>query len=54
MKVRRTISWLKTKIQAELFPHLEELFTNPITKKQEQLITILEIVEVERHVKSHL
>ncbi len=54
MKVRETISWIKRKVQAELFPHLEELFTAPITKKQKQLITTLEIVEVESHVKSYL
>ncbi len=39
MKVRKTISWIKTKIQAELFPYLEEIFTDPITKRQKQLIT---------------
>ncbi len=54
MKVRKTISWIKTKIQAELFPYLEEIFTDPITKKQKQLITTLEIVEVESHVTSYL
>ncbi len=42
MKLRKTISWIKTKIQAELFPYLEEIFTDPITKRQKQLITTLE------------
>ena len=54
MKVRKTISWLKRKVQAELFPYLEEIFTDPITKKQKQLITTLEVVEVESHVTSYL
>ncbi len=54
MQVRKTISWLKKKVQAELFPYLEEIFTDPITKKQKQLITTLEIVEVESLVTSYL
>ena len=54
MKVRKTISWLKRKVQAELFPYLEEIFTDPITKKQKQLITTLEIVEIGSHVTSCL
>ncbi len=54
MQVRKTISWLKRKVQAELFPYLEEIFTDPITKKQKQLITTLEIVEVENQVTSYL
>ncbi|MEK6712756.1 MAG: transposase [Nitrospirota bacterium] len=51
MNLRERISWIKTKIQADLFPHLKECFPDQITQKQKQLITILEIVEVERHVK---
>ncbi len=54
MQVRKTISWLKRKVQAELFPYLEEIFTDPITKKQKQLITTLEIVEVDNQVTSYL
>jgi len=52
MRLRETISWIKAKIQSELFPHLEENFTDPITEKQKKLIMILEMVEIERHVKS--
>ncbi len=48
MKIRKTISWIKTKIQAEIFPQDEEIFTDPKLKIQKQLITTLEIVEVER------
>jgi len=54
MNVRETISWLKTKIQEDLFPHLRKCFEDPITEKQKQLIAILEIVQVERHIMSHL
>jgi hypothetical protein len=46
------LSWLKNRVQKSLFPHLEECFPDAITKKQQQLITILEVVEVERHVRS--
>ena len=34
------------KIQGTLFPWLEEEL-NPLTKKQQQLITILEVVRIE-------
>jgi hypothetical protein len=52
MNLRETISWLKAKIQSDLFPHLEENFKDPLTEKQKKLITILELVEIEKHVKS--
>ncbi len=52
--VRETISWLKTRIQEDLFPHLKKCFTDPLTEKQKQMITILEIVQIEGFVKSHL
>lgn len=52
MNLRETISWIKAKIQSDLFPHLKENFTDPITEKQKKLIMILEMVEIEKHVKS--
>lgn len=52
MHLRETISWIGAKIQSELFPYLEENFTDPITAKQKKLIMILEMVEIERHVKT--
>jgi hypothetical protein len=52
MNLRETISWIKTKIQVDLFPALQESFTYPITEKQKKLITILELVEIEKHVTS--
>jgi len=52
MSLRETISWIKGKIQSDLFPHLEENFREHITEKQKKLIMLLEMVEIERHVQS--
>jgi hypothetical protein len=50
--LRETISWLKTKVQEDFFPFLQVCFADPITVKQKQLITILELVQMENHVKT--
>jgi len=50
--LRETISWLKSKVQEDFFAHLQSCFTDPMTVKQKQLITILEIVQVENYVKT--
>lgn len=52
MNLIERLSWLKTKIQEELFPALEESFTGVFTKKQQQLVSILETIEIERYVSS--
>lgn len=52
MGLRETISWIKGKIQSDLFPHLEENFKDTMTEKQKKLIMILELVEIERYVRS--
>ncbi len=52
MNLRDTISWLKTKIQVDLFPYVEECVRDPLTEKQKRLITTLEVMKVEDHVKS--
>jgi len=52
MNLRDTISWLKTKIQVDLFSHVEECVSDPLTEKQKRLITTLEVIKVEDHVKS--
>ncbi|MBF0336517.1 MAG: hypothetical protein HQL05_01665 [Nitrospirae bacterium] len=44
-----SISWLLGKVQRLLFPELEEICTDPITEKQKHLITILEIVQIEKY-----
>lgn len=51
-KMIEKLSWLKNRIQKDLFPYLAECFNDPITEKQQQLIAILEVVEVERYVRS--
>lgn len=52
MNLRETISWLKTKIQVGLFPHMQECIGNPLTEKQKRLIMTLEVVEIEKYVTS--
>lgn len=46
----KSISWLTEKVQRELFPYLEECFTGAITKRQRQLVSVLEVIEIERYV----
>jgi hypothetical protein len=50
MKLWKKVSWLKRRLQQGLFPHLEECWERPLTEKEEKLVTILELVEVERHI----
>jgi len=50
--LRETISWLKTKVQEDLFPFFQTCVPDPMTDKQKRLITILEIVQVENYVKT--
>lgn len=50
MKLARKISWLMGRVQRSLFPHLNQCLTTPLTEQEERLVSILEIVQVERHV----
>ena len=50
MKLTDKISWLMGRVQKSLFPHLNECLPAPLTKQEKRLVSILEIVEVERHV----
>lgn len=52
MNLIETISWLKAKTQADLFPHVEGCLKDPLTQKQKRLITTLEAMKIEEHVKS--
>jgi hypothetical protein len=52
MKLIETVSWLKVKIQAGLFPHIQECSNDPLTEKQKRLMMTLEILEIEKHVTS--
>jgi len=46
------ISWLKTRMQDNLFPHLRACFSDPITEMQHELIMMLEIIEIEDYLTS--
>ncbi len=50
MKLIDKISWLMGRVQRSLFPHLNQCFTSPLTKQEERLVSILEILQIERHV----
>ena len=54
VKLSETISWLKTRVQDNLFPHLRECFRDPLTRIQKDLVTSLEVIEIEKHVFSPL
>ena len=50
MKLKDRISWLMGSVQRSLFPHLDECLEVPLTDQEKHLVTILEIVQVEKHV----
>ena len=50
MKVVEKVSWLMGRVQENLFPHLNGCLKTPLTAYEEHLVSILEIVRVERHV----
>jgi hypothetical protein len=50
VKLGQAISWLLGSLQQGLFPKLEECWKTPLTAKEQQLVSILELVEVERFV----
>jgi hypothetical protein len=52
LNLSERISWLKTRIQEDLFPHLKKCFTDPLTEKQYELVMILETVEIEKYIAS--
>ena len=49
MKLKNKISWLMGRVQKSLFPHLNECFDTALTVQEERLVSILEIVQVERY-----
>lgn len=51
-KLGQTLSHYWSKIQGTLFPQLEEEL-DPLTEKQQQLITILEVVRIEQFIPDH-
>jgi hypothetical protein len=50
MKLGRAISWLMGSLQRNLFPHLEECWETALTDREKRLVSILELIGVERHV----
>ena len=54
MKLRDKISWLMGRVQKSLFPHLNECFETPLTEQEERLVSILEIVQVEKYVSKSI
>lgn len=50
MKLKAKISWLMETVQQSLFPHLDECLPLPLTKPEKQLVKILELVQIEKHV----
>lgn len=50
MKLTDKISWLRGRVQRSLFPHLNQCLSTPLTAQEERLVSILEVVQVERHV----
>jgi hypothetical protein len=50
MKLGQAVSWLTGNLQRSLFPRLEQCWEGPLTDKERRLVSILEIVQVEKHV----
>ena len=48
MKLGKAISWLMGSLQRSLFPHLEDCWRIPLTEKEQRLVSILEIIQVEK------
>ena len=47
MKLRKAVSWLKGNLQRNLIPGLEECWERPLTNKERQLVSILELLRIE-------
>jgi hypothetical protein len=52
MKLREKISWLMGTLQQHLFPRLEGCWDRPFTDKEQQLVSILELVQIEKFLVS--
>ena len=49
MKLTDKISRLMGRVPKSLFPHLNECFDTPLTEQEQRLVSILEIVQVEKY-----
>jgi hypothetical protein len=52
MKLRETVPWLMGTLPRHLFPRLEECWERSLTDKEQQLVSILELVHIEKFVAS--
>lgn len=50
MKFTDKISWLLRRVQKSLFPHLNQCLKTDLTEQEKRLVSILEILQVERYV----
>ena len=48
MKLREAVSWLTGTLQRNLFPCLEECWERRLTDKERQLVSILELLQIEK------
>jgi hypothetical protein len=48
MKLKEAVSWLRGTLQRNLIPLLEECLEHPLTEKERQLVSILELVQIEK------
>ncbi len=51
MKLREAVSWLMGTLQRNLIPRLEECWERPLTDKEQQLVSILEVLHIEKFVR---
>ena len=50
MKLKETVSWIMGTLQRHLFPRLEECWERSLTDKEQQLVSILELIQIEKFV----
>ena len=50
MKLREAVSWLIGTLQRNLIPRLEECWERRLTDKEQQLVSILEVLQIEKFV----
>jgi Transposase DDE domain/Transposase domain (DUF772) len=48
MKLREAVSWFIGTLQRNLIPGLEECCERPLTEKEQQLVSILEVLQIEK------
>ena len=48
MKLRQAVSWLTGTLQQHLFPLLEACWERPLTEKEQQLVSIFEVLQIDK------